>query len=235
MNEIIVLNPNNERFPVSARELHEKLGFDSTHWAEWYKTNIIKDEGAVEGVDWEVFKPASHGFYADVAKNNSAEVLAGPGRPSKDFNLSIDFVKHLCMLARTEKGREIRNYFIEVEKRHRSLAEPRNEELVKLAKDKRICFTDVLQNHGCDKPYHYINITKQMKGALGIDQKKKKVEFGNFELMKTAISEDLATLGIMASGSEGYYECRDVSVEAADKVHAMTVNSQMRLSLKANN
>jgi len=55
------------------------------------------------------------------------------GRPSKDFILSIDFAKKLSMLARTEKGEQIRNYFIEVEKQSNSLVPTSFKEALMLA------------------------------------------------------------------------------------------------------
>lgn len=37
------------------------------------------------------------------------------GRPSKDFDISIRTAKEICMIQRTEKGRIIRNYFLDLE------------------------------------------------------------------------------------------------------------------------
>lgn len=41
------------------------------------------------------------------------------GRPSKKIELSCDALKHFCLLAETEEGRQIRQYFIEAEKKWR--------------------------------------------------------------------------------------------------------------------
>ena len=96
MNEIIKITEQNGRQAVSARELYERLGFAPQHWANWYKKNIMKNPFAISGQDF-IQLPLS-------------------GR-TIDFALSIDFAKRLSMMARTETGEQIRNYFIEVENR----------------------------------------------------------------------------------------------------------------------
>ncbi|MBD9177602.1 MAG: phage antirepressor protein [Odoribacter splanchnicus] len=96
MNELITITESNGKRAVSAKELYEKLGFAPQHWANWYKKNIINNTFAVENEDF-IQLPLS-------------------GR-TQDFALSIDFAKRLSMMARTETGEQIRNYFIEIEKR----------------------------------------------------------------------------------------------------------------------
>jgi anti-repressor protein len=103
MNELVTINESNKQFPISARELYEKLGYNSTHWSGWYQLNILRNEFAYLNKDFEVYAPTAKTF---------------GGRPSQDFNLTIDFAKRLCMMARTETGEEIRKYFIEIEKRY---------------------------------------------------------------------------------------------------------------------
>ena len=42
MNELIKIENKEEKQVISARELYEKLGFESKNWSRWEKTNIIR-------------------------------------------------------------------------------------------------------------------------------------------------------------------------------------------------
>ena len=93
--EVIKITKNNKGIQVvSAKELYQNLGYKSQHWANWYKKNILNNDFAIVNQDFTEL-PLS-------------------GR-SKDFALSIDFAKRISMLARTEKGEIVRNYFIACE------------------------------------------------------------------------------------------------------------------------
>lgn len=96
MNELIKIVENDGKKAVSARELYEKLGFDLSQWSRWYKKNITGNEFAIKNQDYIELDTMSR---------------------TTDFALSIDFAKRLSMMARTETGEQIRNYFIEIEKR----------------------------------------------------------------------------------------------------------------------
>lgn len=82
---------------VNARELHTFLGVKS-RFRDWIN-NRISDFGFTENVDFSTF-----------AKN-----LANGGR-SKEYLISINMAKELCMVERTAKGKQARLYFIECEK-----------------------------------------------------------------------------------------------------------------------
>ena len=99
MKELIKISENENGKAVSARELYEALGFASQHYSKWYKKNILSNDFAVENEDY-IQLPLS-------------------GR-SKNFALTIDFAKRIAMMAKTEKGEEIRSYFIECEKKAQS-------------------------------------------------------------------------------------------------------------------
>jgi anti-repressor protein len=110
MNAIaIVLNQENmlgEMPTVDARNLWEALG-SKQEFAHWIK-NRIEYGGFVENVDFTTFDK--------FIKTGEG----GAGKTFKEYALSLDMAKHLCMLERNEKGREARRYFIKVEEDYNS-------------------------------------------------------------------------------------------------------------------
>lgn len=103
-NELIRISEQNGKQAVSARELYEFLGFNKAHWNRWYNKNIVENQFALEYDDYEGF------------------TLMVNGNETQDFALSIDFSKKISMMARTEKGEQARKYFIECEKKLKSIA-----------------------------------------------------------------------------------------------------------------
>ena len=97
-----------------------------------------------------------------------------------------------------------------------------------ISKQKRVRFTDSLKEHGCDKPYHYINITKDMKGALSIDKNKPKDSCDLIEVMKIAASEDIARINLIQNNASGYTECHDESVKASALVYDGTKPKELQ-------
>jgi len=99
MNELIRVSKNESgQQVVSARELYSYLGYESNKFARWAKSKILENDFAIESQDWM-------GLDINVQ-----------GNETKDYVLSLDFAKRLSMMARTEKGENVRNYFIECEK-----------------------------------------------------------------------------------------------------------------------
>lgn len=88
---------------MSARELHEFLEV-GTEFAKWMHRMV--EYGFVEHSDYEVF-----------VKNDDNPF---GGRPATDYQLTIDMAKELAMIQRNEKGRQARQYFLEVERRWNS-------------------------------------------------------------------------------------------------------------------
>jgi phage anti-repressor protein len=84
---------------VNARDLYSGLGLSEAHWAKWSKNNIVKNTFFTEGQDWT-------GFTLEVNGNSS-----------NGYAVSIEFAKHICMTAKTEKAHKYRNYFIECERK----------------------------------------------------------------------------------------------------------------------
>ena len=104
MNELIKIGPNGR---TTAKELYEFLGLNPTNFSRWCKTNIEDNEFAEEGSDWLRL----------VVKE---ETPTGGSIDRQDFELSIAFAKKLCMLSKSERGNQAREYFLEVERRYQS-------------------------------------------------------------------------------------------------------------------
>ena len=101
MNEIIKINYENaERPTVSGRELHEALGI-KTAYKDWFPR--MCEYGFSEGVD----------FLTVAQKRATAQ---GNFTTYNDHMLTIQMAKELCMIQRTEKGKQCRQYFLDLEK-----------------------------------------------------------------------------------------------------------------------
>ena len=97
MNEL--LNVNFDTQTVSARELHEQLEI-SKRFSAWFETN---SQGFVEGEDFA-------SVLSGTVVNNGAH------RELQDYNLTVDMAKHLCLMSRTEKGKQCRQSLLDLEK-----------------------------------------------------------------------------------------------------------------------
>ena len=101
MNEPIKVNINENQEPViSGRELHEKLEI-GTQYSKWFER--MADYGFSENID---FTPISQKRLT--AQGNYTEYT--------DHILKLDMAKEISMIQRNEKGKQMRKYFIEIEK-----------------------------------------------------------------------------------------------------------------------
>lgn len=108
MNDLIQIHYDNaDRPTVSGRELHEalevKTAYVKTAYKDWFPR--MCEYGFTEGVD---FNPL---IFEQVRTEGERQVA----REITDHQLSIPMAKELCMLQRTDKGKEMRQYFIAVE------------------------------------------------------------------------------------------------------------------------
>lgn len=99
MNEILKVNYDSDQPTVSARELYKSLEV-SKRFSAWFETN---SQGFVENEDYT-------SVLSGTVVNNGAH------REIQDYSLSVDMAKHLCLMSRTEKGKECRQYLIDLEK-----------------------------------------------------------------------------------------------------------------------
>ena len=106
MKELIKVTTNDKgQQLVSARELHEKLILEegkTERFSQWFNRHLQYD--FEENVDYVVCKK----IYAANQYGGKKELI--------DYAITIDMAKEICMLQKSDKGREFRKYFIECEK-----------------------------------------------------------------------------------------------------------------------
>lgn len=100
-NELVpVYETSNGEKVVYGTELHEVLGVKS-RYREWIDRRFT-DIDAVENEDFE-----------------AAEISAPSGQTKKDHIIKLDTAKEMAMLERNEKGKQVRRYFIKIEKKYK--------------------------------------------------------------------------------------------------------------------
>ena len=104
MNNLIkiVVNENQEQL-VSGRELHEFLEI-KTPYTQWFERMV--GYGFVENSDFALL---SQKCETNNPKNPITEI--------QDHAIKLDMAKEIAMIQRSEKGKQARQYFIEVEKK----------------------------------------------------------------------------------------------------------------------
>ena len=104
MNELIKVHYDNaDRPTVSGRELYDALEV-KTAYKDWFPR--MCEYGFSEGKDY-------CSFLSDRSDGKA-------GKPRTDRQITIPMAKELCMLQRTEKGKQMRQYFIAVEEQWNS-------------------------------------------------------------------------------------------------------------------
>lgn len=102
MNELIKINYNDEQPTVLGRDLHEALDVQ-TPYHKWFPR--MCEYGFTEGEDFNTDKNVR------VQIEGNREV----NREVIDHILTIPMAKEICMLQRSEKGKEFRQYFLKIE------------------------------------------------------------------------------------------------------------------------
>ncbi|HEL2310496.1 TPA: phage antirepressor KilAC domain-containing protein [Streptococcus suis 11538] len=100
MNEIININLNDNQEPVvSGRQLHEALEV-KTPYSMWFDRMV--EYGFSENQDFLL--------------NNFVKQTGRGGHNKVDHIIKLDMAKEIAMIQRTERGKQVRQYFIQVEK-----------------------------------------------------------------------------------------------------------------------
>ncbi|EPW6223861.1 antA/AntB antirepressor family protein [Escherichia coli] len=136
---------------VNARDLHSFLGVGRM-FAHWVKERIA-EYGFVESLD-----------YILICQNGQTKGRGGDRR-SKDYHLTLDTAKELAMVERNEKGRQIRRYFIECEKKLRNI-QPVQTELQFTAEEIiLLCYMQLWMEKAQDLSKHLYPIMKELNSS----------------------------------------------------------------------
>ncbi|MFZ7316354.1 antA/AntB antirepressor family protein [Avibacterium avium] len=143
---------------VNSRNLHKALG-SKQEYSTWIKKRI-KQCQFIEGQDFIVQNSA-----IDLTKLSNQK---GGNMRSKDYVITFDMAKHLCLLEKNEVGHAIRQHFIEAEKQFAQVAPNLRRNTLERTKarlatiDHNRAMTDAIkdyyQRQGKEpKPYHFSN------------------------------------------------------------------------------
>ncbi|HEA7276629.1 TPA: antA/AntB antirepressor family protein [Campylobacter jejuni] len=132
---------------VNAREIYKIINSEQ-EFANWIK-NRISHYNFIENQDYII------------------ELVYTKGRPRKEYYVTLDMAKELCMVENNEKGRQARRYFIECEKRLKNLEQ---EKMQKLAFHQSLGYKSQLKQ----QKEHYENKIKALKYDL---ENKNKLSF----------------------------------------------------------
>ena len=158
MNNLINITLNENHEPVvSGRQLHEALGV-KTKYADWF--NRMIDYGFTENQDFLLLK-------------NEQQTGRG-GHNKVDHIIKLDMAKEIAMIQRTDKGKEVRTYFIQVEKDFNSPEKIMARAL--LMADKKIKLLEsqnenlLIELEEANKNADYLDLILQTKDSLTITQ-----------------------------------------------------------------
>lgn len=131
----------NDLVPVYETSAGEKVVYGSelyavleakSKFADWVK-NRLKDCDAMENEDFQSF----------------SKILEKGGRPQTEYIIKLDTAKEMAMLERNEKGKQVRRYFIQIEKKYKenSFADLSPELKAVIVVDKRISKVEAKVEH----------------------------------------------------------------------------------------
>lgn len=103
METLVPINYDAEQPTVSARDLHESLNI-KTKFNDWFSR--MCEYGFQNGIDFNLLK----------IEQVQIEGVRKVKRDITDYQISVDMAKQICMIQRTPEGKQIRQYFLDLEK-----------------------------------------------------------------------------------------------------------------------
>lgn len=158
MNELIHIDFKDDSAVVSARELHRSLEV-KTRFSQWVEQNF------------KMFKENED--FSSVVTTTQQNQYGGT-KKLQDYAVTIRMAEHLAMMSKTNKGHEVREYFIQVEKDFNSPEKIMARAL--LMADKKIKLLEsqnenlLLELEEANKSADYLDLILQTKDSLTITQ-----------------------------------------------------------------
>lgn len=206
MNELKIIE--NELVPVYetstgekvvyGSELHEVLEVKS-RYREWVDRRL-SDIDAVENEDFQ-----------------AAEISAPSGQTMKEHIIKLDTAKEMAMLERNEKGKQVRRYFIQVEKKYKTASLATQE----LSPQLQVMINlEIEQRRQAEKLEHVENRIESIREVVAIDATSWRDDTGKI----------LRKIGMECGDNKSYQDVRAESYQLLEK--RMGVNVKQRLTNK---
>lgn len=183
---------------IYGSELHEVLEVKS-RYREWIDRRLL-DIDAVENEDFQ-----------------AAEISAPSGQTKKEYIIKLDTAKEMAMLERNEKGKEVRRYFIQVEKKYKSASlatkelSPQLQVMIQL---------ELEQKRQAEKLEHVESRVESIREVVAMDSNSWREDTGRM----------LRKIGSECGDSKSYQDVRTESYQLLEK--RMGVNIKQRLTNK---
>ncbi|OZV10754.1 hypothetical protein CIW83_18205 [Tissierella sp. P1] len=223
MNELIKINYQNDRYTTSARDLWEFLGKPYTEFSKWF--NHYKEYGFVENLDFRVIER----FVDDVT-------IFGGKRKLIDYEITIDMGKELAMLQKSEKGKIVRQYLIELEKKWNS-PEVIMARALKMADEKMLEYkNNIIQLEGKieqDKPkVLFAEAVENSEDVILVKEMALILTQHGFEIGQNQLFEYLRMHGYLCKKAGDMYNLPTKKYEHLFKVTKRTIQHTDRTSVK---
>ena len=210
MNELVVFGTNEEDgIKVDGRQLHMFLGV-GTEYAKWITR--MCEYGFEEGRDFS---------------SNLTKTSEFGGRPQINHTLTLDMAKELCMLQRTEKGKQARQYFIQIEKEWNSPEKVMARALIlanRTIENRDVQIKALSEKIEADKPkVVFANAVNVSKTSILIGELAKLIKQNGYDIGQNRLFEWLRQQGfIMKHKNEPTQKSMEMKLF---EVHERTINN----------
>jgi phage anti-repressor protein len=184
LGKIAAVIKSESRFPIDFDEAWEWIGYSSKQ-----KAKEALERNFEQGTDFTSF---------------NRTVKREIGATSKtQINLTVDCFKAFCMMAGTEKGKEVRRYYIDLEKRYCT------KDIRGKSVEARHKITDEWQRQGVSKPAEYGGLTRMEYYCLFGDPNLKKADMDKKQTLALFAMEAVEAMKLaeIPEKALGYHGC----------------------------